>query len=210
MPVPRVLDLRRADPTRPGEPAHLLTTCEPGVRLEDVLPHADPALGRSLAASLGGVLATLSGIAFLRPAMFLDADLMLSVQAAPAPDLVAWLDQHAAISVLSTWDPRLLHSLRQVCDRADGLLDGVRRSCLVHSDFNPKNILVDPASGAVTAVLDWEYAHAGSPHADLGNLLRFERGTAWAHDVLDAFVRRVPDLASDPLGLAYAGDLCPR
>ena len=80
----------------------------------------------------------------------------------------------------------------------------------MHSDFNPKNILVDPASGAVTAVLDWEYAHAGSPYADLGNLLRFERGTAWAHDVLDAFVRRVPDLASDPLRLAYAGDLCPR
>ena len=43
---------------------------------------------------------------------------------------------------------------------------------LVHADFNPKNLLV--ADGKVTAVLDWEFAFAGAPLMDLGNLLRFE------------------------------------
>ena len=49
------------------------------------------------------------------------------------------------------------------------------RCCLVHSDFNPKNLLVDPDTLEVTGLLDWEFAHAGHPYTDLGNLLRFER-----------------------------------
>lgn len=206
-PVPTVLDLHRADPRQPEEPAHLLTTFEPGRRLEDVLPGAGQPLRRTLAGSVADVLAALSGMPFLRPAAFADADLRLSEQAAPATDLVAWLHLHVQSRALRTWDPRLLRSLREVCAHADGLLDGVHRSCLVHSDFNPKNILVDPVAGVVTAVLDWEYAHAGSPYSDLGNLLRFERGSAWSHDVLEAFTRRVPAPVQDPLLLAYAGDL---
>jgi aminoglycoside phosphotransferase (APT) family kinase protein len=42
---------------------------------------------------------------------------------------------------------------------------------LTHGDFNPTNLLVDD-NGEVSAILDWEFAHAGSIWADLGNLLR--------------------------------------
>lgn len=42
---------------------------------------------------------------------------------------------------------------------------------LSHGDFNPTNILLDE-TGAVTALLDWEFAHAGGPLSDIGNLLR--------------------------------------
>jgi aminoglycoside phosphotransferase (APT) family kinase protein len=42
---------------------------------------------------------------------------------------------------------------------------------LVHGDFNPSNLLLD-ASGEVSAVLDWEFSHAGKLWMDLGNLLR--------------------------------------
>jgi aminoglycoside phosphotransferase (APT) family kinase protein len=42
---------------------------------------------------------------------------------------------------------------------------------LAHGDFGPTNLLVD-SSGEVSAVLDWEFAHAGRIFADLGNLLR--------------------------------------
>ena len=55
------------------------------------------------------------------------------------------------------------------------LLDTVPRVCLVHSDLNPKNLLFDPDTLALTGVLDWEFAHAGHPFTDLGNLLRFDR-----------------------------------
>lgn len=47
---------------------------------------------------------------------------------------------------------------------------------LVHGDFNPTNILVH--EGRVSAILDWEFSHAGSPCMDIGNLLRH---TAPAH-----------------------------
>jgi Ser/Thr protein kinase RdoA (MazF antagonist) len=38
---------------------------------------------------------------------------------------------------------------------------------LVHGDFGPNNVLLDPDTFAVTAVLDWEWAHAGHPVEDL-------------------------------------------
>jgi aminoglycoside phosphotransferase (APT) family kinase protein len=48
---------------------------------------------------------------------------------------------------------------------------------LVHGDFNRGNLLVRRVSGrwSVVGVLDWEFAVSGSPLADLGNFLRFER-----------------------------------
>jgi aminoglycoside phosphotransferase (APT) family kinase protein len=38
---------------------------------------------------------------------------------------------------------------------------------LVHGDFGPNNVLLDPQAAAVTAVLDWEWAHCGDPVEDL-------------------------------------------
>ncbi len=48
---------------------------------------------------------------------------------------------------------------------------------LVHGDFNSPNILVREHDGhwAVAAILDWEFAFAGSMLADVGNMLRYER-----------------------------------
>jgi aminoglycoside phosphotransferase (APT) family kinase protein len=74
-----------------------------------------------------------------------------------------------------------------VIDEVDELLaDGVDRVSLVHSDFNPKNLLVDPETARITGLIDWEFAHAGSPYADLGNLLRFCEDPVLAGAVLDA------------------------
>jgi aminoglycoside phosphotransferase (APT) family kinase protein len=48
---------------------------------------------------------------------------------------------------------------------------------LVHGDFNSPNILVREVGGSwrVAAILDWEFAFAGSPLCDVGNMLRYER-----------------------------------
>ncbi len=48
---------------------------------------------------------------------------------------------------------------------------------LVHGDFGKRNLLVrcDGGRWSVAAVLDWEFAIAGSPLADLGHFLRYER-----------------------------------
>jgi Ser/Thr protein kinase RdoA (MazF antagonist) len=48
---------------------------------------------------------------------------------------------------------------------------------LVHGDFNSPNIFVRQERGAwrVAAILDWEFAFAGSILCDIGNMLRYER-----------------------------------
>jgi fructokinase len=65
--------------------------------------------------------------------------------------------------------------LRRIAEAAPALaaVDGARS--LVHSDYNPKNAMVRESEDGwqVTSVLDWEFAFAGSPLADVGNLLRF-------------------------------------
>jgi aminoglycoside phosphotransferase (APT) family kinase protein len=38
---------------------------------------------------------------------------------------------------------------------------------VVHGDYGPNNVLVDPGTLAITAVLDWEWAHPGDAVEDL-------------------------------------------
>jgi aminoglycoside phosphotransferase (APT) family kinase protein len=38
---------------------------------------------------------------------------------------------------------------------------------LVHGDYGPNNVLVDPGTLAITAVLDWEWAHPGDAVEDV-------------------------------------------
>ena len=50
----------------------------------------------------------------------------------------------------------------------------------------PRTCSSTPDTLEVTGVLDWEFAHAGHPFTDLGNLLRFDRHPAYAEAVLAA------------------------
>ena len=59
----------------------------------------------------------------------------------------------------------------------------------------------------MTGLLDWEYAHAGHPFTDLGNLLRFERDDVFTEAVLEAYVARRGGTAAEALALARAADL---
>jgi aminoglycoside phosphotransferase (APT) family kinase protein len=77
----------------------------------------------------------------------------------------------------------------------------------VHADFNPKNLLVDPATGGVTGVLDWEFAYAGAPLADVGNLLRFAEDEVFDRTVALAYAERAPDVEDGWLEVARALDL---
>src|SRR6266508_286312 len=50
---------------------------------------------------------------------------------------------------------------------------------LVHGDYGPNNLLLDPRTFAVTAVVDWEWAHPGDPLEDLawcGWIVRMHHG----------------------------------
>ena len=102
------------------------------------------------------------------------------------PDLEEWVAQHEE---RLDWSDADLAGLRAVATEAQDRLDEVGRVSLVHGDLNPKNVLVDADTLEITGVLDWEFAHAGSPYADLGNLLRFDREQAYADAVLRAWTQ---------------------
>lgn len=58
----------------------------------------------------------------------------------------------------------LLRNKSQLLEELDS------EACFVHGDFNPTNILIHEEQ--LSGILDWEYAMAGTPFMDIGNLLR--------------------------------------
>lgn len=198
LPVPEVLEVRRAD-ANAGTPGLLVTTFLPGERLEEVLPRLDEEGLTAVGENLGRALARLAHVPMLRPGTFADSD--LRVEAAPvAEDLVA------------QWSPGDRAALLAVADHAQRLLDRLDRVVLCHGDFDATNLLVDPDTLELAGVLDWELAHAGSPLADLGQLLRVDRPPALVEAVTQTYLREAGGLdglttAIEVLELARAADL---
>lgn len=186
LPVPRVLEVRRPD-AAVGTPGVLITSFVPGERLDISLPGLGDRQRAAVARELGLVLGRLVQMPMPRRGEFVDAGLRIEPWA-DGTDLPAWVRRQRSVSAIADWPDDLYEGLRAVAGHAQGLLDEIDRACLVHSDFNPKNLLVDPAAGELTGLLDWEFAHAGTPMTDLGNLLRFERDPGFTGGVLDGYL----------------------
>lgn len=190
LPVPDVLEERPATDT---SPAILVTRKLDGVTLESLLRANPPDLDwDTLGQHLGYLLARLSGIPFLRPGRFDGPDLTVESTSMP-DDLREFTQVRRDTGRLAAWQERDYHALLDLVDHAEDVsaaaaTESEGRTVLVHSDFNPKNILVDPEAAEVVGVVDWEFAYAGSPYADFGNLSRFEREDKLTGAVLEAFV----------------------
>jgi aminoglycoside phosphotransferase (APT) family kinase protein len=205
LPVADVLEARRGDPAS-GMPALLVTSVLPGERGDLVLQTLDDEGLARLGLAVGRVAATLGGVAMLRPGRFVDGSLTLADL--PGPDgLPAWVEEHEAS--LAHWTAPDRAGLRAVARDAQDLLDTVTRTCLVHGDLSPENLLVDPVTLEVTGVVDWEHAHAGHPFTDLGNLLRLDRAPAYVEAVLATYGERLGTPSDEALVLARAADLGP-
>jgi len=62
--------------------------------------------------------------------------------------------------------------LREYADERLTALDLRAEAALLHGDFRPGNLLADPETGSVTAVLDWGAAQAGDPRYELAWAVR--------------------------------------
>jgi Ser/Thr protein kinase RdoA (MazF antagonist) len=205
VPVPDVLEVRRGV-TGLDRPGLLVTSYLPGERCDLLLPTLDDAQLTALGGRLGGLAADLAGMPTLRPGPFVDPDLRIGTFGG-ADGLPGLVDDHAADLVTEGWEPRQVDALARVAGQAQDLLDTVDRTCLVHSDLNPKNLRVDPDTLEVSGVLDWEFAHSGHPATDLGNLVRFDRHPAYEHAVVSAWCGRRGGTPTEALVLARAADL---
>jgi aminoglycoside phosphotransferase (APT) family kinase protein len=202
VPVPEVREVRRGDAAE-DQPGLLVTSYLAGERGDVVLPELSDDDAAALGGRLGGLLADLSGMPTLRPGPFVDADLTIG-DFGLADGLPGFVATHA--DALG-WDRALLGGLEGVADEAEDRLEAVGRTCLVHSDANPKNLLVDPATLTVTGLLDWEFAHCGHTFTGLGNLLRFDRRPAYVDAVLAAWCERRGGTPEEALHLARTADL---
>ncbi|MGZ4446841.1 MAG: phosphotransferase family protein [Nocardioides sp.] len=207
LPVPEVLEVRHADPAT-GLPALLVTSFLPGERGDVLLPRLRGAERATFARSVAGLVADLGGMPLLTPGPFVDGDLRTGSFWGPGEHvdgLPAYVD--ALVPRLGWWTPAELDGLREVAVDAQALLDTVTRVCLVHGGLNPKNLLVDTATLQVTGLVDWEFAHAGHPFTDLGNLLRLDRDETFTAAVLDTYAERRGVAPAEALPLARAADL---
>jgi aminoglycoside phosphotransferase (APT) family kinase protein len=148
-----------------------------GESLDAALAGAGDDDASALGEVVGRTLATIGTIVFdapgplgpaLRPEPF---DVPLPGLLVETGDRV--LGEAAARSALG--DP-VADGYRALLQEAAPALEAVAdETALVHSDFNGKNLVLarGPAGApVVSAVLDWEFAFAGPPLADVGNMLR--------------------------------------
>jgi aminoglycoside phosphotransferase (APT) family kinase protein len=199
LPVPRILDAKREGSME--DPPYVLTERLPGINLQLFLDSAGEQERRTVGAQLGELLVRLSGMPFLTFGMFRGGE--LAIEPFGSGDLTEYVD---GLDLGLT--PEQFERFTRVIGEAEDLLaEGVDRVCMVHSDFNPKNLLVDPATARITGLIDWEFAHAGSPYTDLGNLFRFCQDPVLAGAVLSVVRRSGLELGEPLVELGRAADL---
>lgn len=205
LPVPRVLEAKLDMHGWGGggarSPTLIVMSKLPGERLDTVLASADDDTAARLGVAVADVAVRLAGIPFQRPGSLHGLDL----QVEPWPRGAGPLDD--AETLIEAGFPGSADGLRAVADQAEDLIADVERYCLVHSDFNPKNLLVDPGEAVVTGLVDWEYAHAGAPVTDLGNMLRFDGDTVFGQEFRRRFLDAAPSPGPQPLLTSRALDL---
>jgi aminoglycoside phosphotransferase (APT) family kinase protein len=186
VPVPEVLHVE-SESIRGGNPYLVLSWID-GVKPHQVLRAAAPADVDGIGYACGITLWAIARYTF-PAAGFLGPDLRVvqpfnSIRAA----VQGYIQERLAEGrVRERLGPDLAERLgRLVADNAARLDELEGSTSLVHSDYKAVNLLLGNTDHgwAMAGVLDWEFAHAGTPLIDLGILLResarmpteFERG----------------------------------
>jgi aminoglycoside phosphotransferase (APT) family kinase protein len=202
--VPVATVVATGSPT--GEPL-LLSEFVPGELVGAALAGGvDPG---GLGVAVGATLAAIGSVGFATSGFFEGPDLV-PVPGSVTGGLVDFVDRCLAAGVADhVLARRDLLALAEAAQPVLDSLDDVGR--LVHSDFNPKNLLVarDGGRWRVTAVLDWEFAFSGHPLVDVGNLLRFreDHPPAFEEGFLAGFVAGGGELPGGWRAAAEALDL---
>ncbi len=173
LPTARFLHFAKTN-AETGEPYAILEWVE-GARLASVSRGLDEKSQAALGARVGELLAGVHAIRFPAPE-FLDAELRVQAPLDFSRDAVLVFLRSCLEGLSARLGSELAAALVSFFAREgyrlDAWLDDAR---LVHADFNGSNILVRRGENhrwRIAAALDWEFAFAGTPAFDFGNLLR--------------------------------------
>ncbi len=173
LPEPLYADLNG---TRMGRPYTIMSFVA-GERLSDLLVGRDRQTVGACAYAAGQTLAALHAVTFPHPGFF---GPNLTTQPQVDTDGEGWRDYIAQCLTghSRTWlGAELSEKLWQfVLAHQAEVATLPAQTVLVHADYNGKNILMQTTAEGwqVAAVLDWEFAFAGSPLFDIGIFLRHE------------------------------------
>jgi aminoglycoside phosphotransferase (APT) family kinase protein len=150
-----------------------------GISFRELRRRGDPVAIAQAAFSAGETLASIGRFTFSKPGWLAPGPAVTDPLLEGANPIPRFIDMCLAADPLQRRTPVGLrdrvHDLVWSWASPIELLSG--QTCLVHGDFNKRNLIVKqgPAGWIVAAVLDWEFAVSGSPLADIGNFLRYER-----------------------------------
>ncbi|WP_152360340.1 phosphotransferase family protein [Microlunatus speluncae] len=211
VPVPEIVAADTEGATA-GAPV-VLSRFVAGTLGSELLARSSLAEARLIGIAVGEVLARIGSVAFAAPGFFTGPELEPGPPGMePASGLAAFVDNCLARgNVESALSEAEVDGLRGLAADWEPRLAAVHgASRLVHSDFNPKNLLAARVGDdwRVTAVLDWEFAFSGSPLVDIGNMLRFpdETGGPYADGFVAGYAAHA-DLPDDWRELSLALDL---
>lgn len=188
-------------PANFGFPYSIIKWVE-GQLLDHVFSSQDTAAVEQVAHSVGATLAAIGAYHFSQPGL-IDHNLAISLPFSSTADswagfirqcLEGCTGQHLGES----WSERLGHLVTETSPLLNQLPD---TTSLVHADFKGPNILVHQAKEGwqVAAVLDWEFAYAGSPLSDVGTIMRHQNGfnPAFKQPFIDGFAGQGGKLPAD-------------
>jgi len=173
VPVPEVLYV---SPEAREPHTYVILRWVEGVTLDQLLEQGVSSDTRRAVRATGTVLARLQGFRFARSGFFGSRLDIRTPLASDAHAIVGFLEQ---CLFKDGGEERLGVALTQrvwrfATEHEDMLGAVEHHKMLVHGDFGGLNVIVRTAPDApeVAALIDWEYAHSGTPLVDLGNMLR--------------------------------------
>lgn len=178
VPVPRML--YHDDSCQHLAWPYTIMTWAEGILLRDAIEKGDAREQSSYGYAVGSALAAIGSFTFPQAGFFGPG---LDVEPFTGNESYLQLIRHFLTTgpTQERLGPELSQRLWNFVEAQHGYLDALPpTAALVHSDFKGINILVH--EGEVSAVLDWEFAFAGSPLTDIANMLRYE------HRMPEAFV----------------------